>query len=136
MKKIIFVFLVIFVLIGQLVCYAVDGNTLLESCSSAIQNMDGKTKVSGVRVGYCYGYVQGLIDMNTFYNGYVQNLMDMNTLYNGSGITPLFCLPQTISNGEGARIVFNYLRAHPERLREYGGVLAIEAFMEAFPCND
>lgn len=94
------------------------------------------TKIRGVRVGYCYGYVQGLIDINTFYNGYVQNLMDMNTLYNGSGITPLFCMLQTISNGEGDRIVFDYLRAHQERLCEYKSVLDIEVFMEAFPCND
>jgi hypothetical protein len=135
MKKIIFTFLIFFVLVGQSVCYAIDGKTLLESCAVAIQKMDGKSKVSGVRVGYCHGYVQGLIDMNTFYNGYVQNLMEINTLYNGSGIIPLFCLPQTISNGEGARIVFDYLRSNPERLREYGGVLAIEAFMEAFPCE-
>ncbi len=135
MKKIIFAFLIFFVLAGQLVCFAIDGKTLLESCAAAVQKMDGKTRVSGVRVGYCYGYVQGLIDMNIFYNGYVQNLMDINTLYNGSGITSLFCLPQTISNGEGARIVFDYLRSNPERLRDYGGVLAIEAFMEAFPCE-
>ncbi len=80
MKKIIFAFLIFFVLAGQLVCFAIDGKTLLESCAAAVQKMDGKTRVSGVRVGYCYGYVQGLIDMNIFYNGYVQNLMDINTL--------------------------------------------------------
>ena len=28
-----------------------------------------------------------------------------------------------------------YLQNHPERLREYGGVLAVEAYMEAFPCK-
>ncbi len=73
--------------------------------------------------------------MNIFYNGYVQNLMDINTLYNGSGITPLFCLPQTISNGEGARIVFDYLRSNPERLRDYGGFLPLKLFYGSLPCE-
>lgn len=122
MIKTIFAFLIFFVLAGQLVCYATDGNTLLESCTAAIQKMDGKNNVSGVRVGYCYGYVQGLIDLNT--------------LHKGSGMSSLFCLPQTISNGEGARIIFNYLKSHPERLDEYAGVLAVDAYIEAFPCND
>jgi len=121
-KKTIFAFLVISVFISQLVCHAVDGNTLLESCTAAIQKMDGKNNVSGVRVGYCYGYVQGLIDMNASYKG--------------SGQVPLFCLPQTISNGEGARIIFQYLQNHPERLNEYAGIVAVDAYREAFPCSD
>jgi hypothetical protein len=121
MTKTILAFLIFFVLAGQLVCYANDGNTLLEHCTAAVQKMDGKTNVSLVRVGYCYGYIQGLIDMNT--------------LHTGSGLSPLFCLPQTLSNGHIARTLFEYLQNHPERLREYGGVLAVEAYMEAFPCK-
>ncbi len=50
MKKIIFAFLIFFVLAGQLVCFAIDGKTLLEDCAAAVQKMDGKTRVSGVRV--------------------------------------------------------------------------------------
>jgi len=122
MTKTIFAFLILFVLACHSVCYATDGNTLLDSCTAAIQKMDGKTNVSGVRVGYCYGYVQGLIDMNT--------------LYKDSGLSPLFCVPQTISNGDGARIIFKYLQSHPERLDEYAGVLAADAYIEAFPCSD
>ena len=121
MTKTILAFLIFFVLAGQLVCYANDGNTLLEHCKAAVQKIDGKNNVSLVRVGYCYGYIQGLIDMNT--------------LNQGSGMSSVFCLPQTISNGQIARALFEYLQTHPERLHEYGGVLAVEAYMEAFPCK-
>ncbi|OPX96140.1 MAG: hypothetical protein A4E59_01367 [Syntrophorhabdus sp. PtaB.Bin027] len=124
MKKIMFAVIVAFILTlaCQFTSYATDGNTLLESCTAAIQKMDGKDKVSGVKVGYCYGYVQGLIDMNAFYKV--------------SGAPPLFCSPQTISNGEGARIIYNYLQNHRERLGEYAGILAVDAYVEAFPCSD
>ena len=121
MKKTILAFLIFFVLAGHLVCYANDGNTLLEHCTAAVQKMDGKTNISLIRVGYCYGYIQGLIDMNT--------------LNQGSGLSQVFCLPQTISNGQIARILFEYLQNHPERLHEYGGVLAVEAYTETFPCK-
>jgi len=57
MIKTIFAFLIFFVLAGQLVCYATDGNTLLESCTAAIQKMDGKNNVrvlgSVIVMGMC-----------------------------------------------------------------------------------
>ena len=121
MIKIVLVVLITLALTGQFVCYANDGNSLLEHCSAAIQKLEGQTNVNAIRFGYCYGYIQGVIDMNSF------NI--------SSGQPPLFCLPQTISNGRIARLLFDYLKNHPERLQERAGLLVVDAYTEAFPCK-
>lgn len=121
MIKIVSAVLISLALTGQLVCYASDGNSLLEHCSAAIQKLEGQTNVNAIRFGYCYGYIQGVIDMNTF------NI--------SSGQPPLFCLPQTISNGRIARLLFDYLKSHPERLQEQAGTLIVDAYTEIFPCK-
>ena len=119
--KIVSAVLISFALTGQLACYANDGNSLLEHCSAAVQRLDGQTSVNAIRFGYCYGYIQGVIDMNAFNKS--------------SGQPPLFCLPTTISNGRIARLLFDYLKSHPERLQEQAGLLIIDAYTDAFPCK-
>lgn len=121
MMKIISTVLILFAFTGQLACYANDGNSLLEHCSAAIQKLEGQTNVNSIRFGYCYGYIQGVIDMNTFYNN--------------TGLSPLFCLPPNVSNGRIAKLLFDYLQKNPERLQEHGGVLVVDAYAEAFPCK-
>jgi hypothetical protein len=121
MKKTVLTFLVFLVLAGPIVCHANDGNALLEHCSAAVQRLDGQTNVNAIRFGYCYGYIQGIIDMNTFNKN--------------AGQSPLFCLPPHVSNGRIARLLFEYLQNHTERLQEEARVLIVDAYAEAFPCK-
>lgn len=47
---------------------------------------------------------------------------------------PRYCPPPDVTLTVEARIVVDYLQAHPEQLHQPGVVLALTALQEAFPC--
>lgn len=102
-----------------------DGNKLLKSCTAGLRviNKDkGLSSTELVDATYCAGLVQGITDTNRI------NRM--------SGSSPLFCIPgDVIDKGQATRIVVNYLRAHPEKMKMHESNLVIDALMEAFPCR-
>ena len=71
--------------------------------------------------GVCIGILQTL--------GYMQPLLDPK--YGKAG----YCLPQGLPYAQEVRIVVTYLQSHPERLREEGSTLALDALHQAFPCK-
>lgn len=101
-----------------------DGNKLLSQCNTAIQILDGDTLPKNAYIAAsCLGLVQGITNLNLLYQVDKTN----NTF---------FCLPAGgINNGQAARIVVKYLKEHPEKLHENESVLAIAAFVEAYPCS-
>jgi len=103
---------------------AQDGNELLRQCEDTIVDANSLYDHDKIRIfsaGACFGLMQGITHLNLFY----QNKKN-----------PLFCLPgDGITNGQAARVVIKYLRDHPEKLHEIGSLLAIAAFVQAFPCN-
>jgi hypothetical protein len=108
-------------------CYA-DGNAIMEDCNAAVSFADSgalhdSDDINFGRAGYCLGLVQGITQLNKYYE----------LMLKGKS---LFCTPSGgIKNGQAARIVVKYLRDHPEKLHEHESFLVIEAFREAYPCK-
>jgi hypothetical protein len=46
-----------------------------------------------------------------------------------------FCPPPSSTAQQSARVLVNYMAAHPERMHEDYRQLALEAFHQAWPCN-
>ena len=101
------------------------GHELLTRCNTAVDIAEGRitpTPTNAQDVGYCFGMMQGLRNLNQEYE----------TLLEGKA---LFCLPRGINNGQAARVVVKYLKDHPEELHQPAVVLAITAFKDAYPCQ-
>jgi hypothetical protein len=45
------------------------------------------------------------------------------------------CIPGEVTGTQLREVAVKYIRAHPERLQEKAGHLAVEAFARAFPCK-
>lgn len=103
-----------------------DGNDLLRKCVAAEKAADGANQGEREAVDAidCMSYLQGILDMNMLYQAALNKPKPQT----------FFCLPTNIKNGQAARIVVKYLRAHPEQLHRSGAILAVTAFAEAFPC--
>lgn len=88
------------------------GNQLLSSCD---------TKISGEGL-QCLAYLEGLI---------------AGALFTGDPITkpdPL-CLPDRVTMGQVRDVVVEYLRTKPAVRHFPGGLLALAALRNAFPCS-
>ena len=101
-----------------------DGRELGRECSQVIEFAgSGDFEQAAPGASYCLGMVKGMLTMNTIYQ-------------NAPGSTALFCPPERmITNADGARIVVDYLNAHPEQLHLDAGSLMFFAFQDAFPCK-
>ena len=87
------------------------------SLTSPVQAEDGKylKKTCNARpAGYCLGFVVG---------AYVVTAEP-------------FCNPPNIENKQLVAIVTKYLNDHPEKLHMDDGKLVVDAFIDAFPCNE
>jgi len=102
-----------------------DGNELLKKCQSSVYLEDKKTDSPGFDlydVQYCFGMLRGVVDTITLYQlSFPKN--------------KLACVPNSVTNGQVARVVVKYLKKNPERLHERDATLMVFAFMEAFPCK-
>jgi Rap1a immunity proteins len=47
----------------------------------------------------------------------------------------IFCAPPTSDARQLARVVINYIDAHPQRMHEDFRMLTLEAFHQAWPCK-
>lgn len=106
---------------------AETGNELLAECNLAIRAMDDAVRLStadGIKAGGCLGLMQGITTLSQVYQHRDKDLA-------------LFCLPSGgVTNAQAARVVVSFLRDNPSSLHNNGSLLAIKAFMEAFPCAD
>ncbi|OHY79310.1 hypothetical protein BCA33_16755 [Marinobacter sp. AC-23] len=101
-----------------------SGNKLLDHCNAAIDFMDNEPANPDFgALGYCFGMMQGVTNTNAMYEVQL-------------GKDALFCAPEAgLNNGQAARIVVKYLKDNPKELHRHGTILAISAFMQAYPCE-
>lgn len=71
----------------------------------------------------CYSYMKGLYDFH-------------QTLIAHELIEPQFCKSTSITLGEIARTVLNYLKEYPDKLHMTASSLVYLALSEAFPCSE
>lgn len=104
---------------------AEDGNSLLKRCAQAETASDGQTSgTKAVDVFSCFGYVQGVIGLNSFY----QHTANFSCL-------PEFCPPEKVPNIQAVRVLVKYLKEHPANLDLHETVLTVAAFRDAWPCR-
>ncbi|WP_095148049.1 Rap1a/Tai family immunity protein [Pseudomonas sp. Irchel s3a18] len=103
-----------------------DGNQLLRSCKAMLAAADNpriSTGVSELELGQCIGLTEGARNTMLVLNPSLSP--DMQT-----------CFPETgTQNGQGIRIVIQYLEAHPQLLNEDASLLAVLAYKTAYPCK-
>lgn len=103
-----------------------DGNQLLRSCKAMLAAADNprtSTGVSELELGQCIGLTEGVRNTMLALNPSLSP--DMQT-----------CLPATgIQNGQGIRIVIQYLEANPRLLNEDSSLLVVLAYKTAYPCK-
>ena len=90
---------------------------LAASLTTPVQAEDGKYLKNACNrssTGYCLGFVSGV---------YVATPESL-------------CNPPSIKSNELVGIVTKYLNAHPEKLHMESGRLVVDAFIEAFPCEE
>jgi len=107
--------------------YATDGNDLLSYCSAAEEFMDSGEIPAGkeVSLGICFGIIEGIKSMTI--------LAEMEGLSNVLNV----CFPETaITNGQAVRVVLSYLRKNPKDLHLDSSLLALKAYLDAYPCPD
>ena len=104
------------------ICYA-DGNEFLEHCIKTEKILDSKEidLEDQFSAGVCLGLVSGV--KNT-----------MVALGNKGEINA--CFPKGgISNGQAVRVFTSFLKKNPASLHKNESILAILAFVNAYPCK-
>ena len=103
-----------------------NGNRLLAACNLVIRMTDdgvGPSAIGSFEAGYCLGQMRGITAFNMVYQ-----IKDRGNA--------LFCAPTDMSMGQAARIVVKYLRDNPSELHRPDSLVAIEAFINEYPCTD
>ena len=98
---------------------AADGNQLLLQCQSLIRSMETQAPAD-YNTGHCMGVVQAVTDMLVIY----QDKLPKN-----------FCVPSSVTYGQGVRIVVKYLKDNPKLLNNQDTVLVLAAYSDAYGCN-
>ena len=103
---------------------AMTGNDLLRMC----ENKRGSTDPASLA---CLTYVMGLRDA---FNIAAREMYPqfINSEYNKK---LRVCLPYKVTNGQLAKVLLKYLRAHPEQRHENSYILTAQAMKKAFPCR-
>ncbi len=102
-------------------------NTFLTYCQLTL---DDKAAATDVRAGYCYGYLQGLLQGED-----LKRLPPPAVVQTAYGPEwKQWCLPKDVTGSQTVRVVLKYLTDHPGRLHEPTLLLVREAFAVAWPC--
>jgi len=88
-----------------------DGIWLVENMKDFEKWDSGDRKVNRINAATYYGYVLAIAHM-----AYYENILD-----------------HYIDSSEDLAVVTKYLKAHPERWREYAYILVFDALKESFP---
>lgn len=104
-----------------------DGSQLLADCGASDAIKEGRGQSFDAKkfldAGRRTGFIQGIVDMNTFYQAALKD-------------AALFCSPNNSTYGQALRIVVKYLRDHPEQLHKDEFDLAVAALSAVFPCTN
>lgn len=107
-----------------------DGNALQRECDAALQAQADRVSRPdlpdeadpGFDTGQCLGLVSAVWHTH----------MLMVEEFGGQ---VAFCPPRTISPGQMARLVTQYLKVHPGELDEWDTVLIMRSYIDYFPCQ-
>jgi hypothetical protein len=107
-----------------------SGNDFVASCSLIEKPSEQLTEVDFLKLGTCWGFMQGLEE------GIGLSFAVVNK---GEGsIADLgICFPSegTVTTEQSTRVVLKYIREHPEKAHERTATLVVLAMKNAFPCN-
>ena len=105
-----------------------DGNALLRECGTALRAADDGPVLEenpverGVAMGQCLGVVAAV--------WHTHKLM-----VDAYGSRQAFCPRDSLSAGQMARVVHTYLTEHVAELGQWDTELALQAFVDAYPCG-
>jgi len=100
-----------------------DGNQLLERCESYLsENGDAVTTINAFDKGICSGFIDGI-------SGAHKTFTDWEIM------SPQWCAPDNVTQGQVARILVKSLREYPEDLHLTASGLVANALILAFPCE-
>jgi hypothetical protein len=97
-------------------------DTFAEKCKSVSVASELRSTEDDVALTYCLAYLDGIIQTVRIYQ----------EIKPGAG---LFCVPQSVSTAQAAKVILQYAAQHPESLHEIYPDQVVLAFMEAFPCS-
>jgi hypothetical protein len=100
------------------------GHQWLAKCGSVVKS-ESPQGSQNFDAGLCLGWVEGLLDMTAIYHG----LGALERTPEG------FCLPNTATLGQAARVIAKYLEGHSSALHFSARMLAYMALRDAFPCS-
>jgi len=104
----------------------IDGNMLLDNCKEAVSYLENENdpSINLSAVNFCVGFVSGV---NEVHNTFVSSVSCFDP--------PVFCIPPQTKPEQLVKVVFKFLKSHPEDLHYQGSVITISALKEAFPCH-
>jgi hypothetical protein len=107
-----------------------DGTHLLAGCQLALAGFDrpgnNVTPADALKTGVCIGFLSGVAGAHRFDT--------LRSAEAGHLLPRAFCIPNSVTAPEEARVLLAFLNAHPERLSEDGVGLVYAAYAEAWPC--
>lgn len=100
-----------------------NGSNLVVGCSMLIEEIEnGNDNITAPMPVYCMAYIQGISDLNKFYEASSIN-------------TPYFCIPETEGMINRARTIIEYLKKHQELVEQQPGLIAFQAYRDGYPCQ-
>jgi hypothetical protein len=112
-------------MLGSGAAMAMNGSQLLAGCEAMIHVLDTGEAPSSSPVfgaGQCIGLVEGASMIMYYLNDSLPKDVKV-------------CVPEGVTNGQGARVVVKYLKDNPERLHEDATSLMLLAYHKAFSCK-
>jgi Rap1a immunity proteins len=107
------------------------GEQVLTECKQAMNFLDEGSDIlqkdnAVADVGLCLGYLSGFRDSHT------ADSLIINRIKPGLNF---YCMPDSVTPGQMARVVVKYLSDHPEVLHKSRPFVVLDSFMKAFPCG-
>ena len=102
------------------------GNDFLPKCKVAVNVMD-----NGVE-GAAY---EDMINL-TSCTSTIRGARDMNSIYEQVNMPTLFCIPNSVQQGQLIRVAINYMESNPAELHNPFVFLLGLAFNDAYPCSE
>jgi len=98
-----------------------NGNGLQTNCREYSKFKDGRN-FDTMKYGSCTAYITAVSDSH-------------DVFVEWGKMSPMFCSPNEVTNGQLAAVVVKYLEANPEELHYAAADIVTNALAQAFPCN-
>ena len=101
---------------------AMDGKTLLDSCTDGIKMLENDKTADEFNAGACKGFILGSIQVHSIYTDVFK-------------ARPYYCVPENVTIPQLVRITSKHLKNHPEFLHMGAALSVHNAMVETFPCS-